>query len=251
MWNLLKEMSKRRIGSTPKTFAIVIEWFISAGKSDREVKTILAMHAPQDLCSLNTSLDLLYKFRRVEMAYGLLRCLGANFMLILQIWDFFLQMKKMGCEIDVLTYTTVIHGFVVIDKIDKAKMIFNEMIKQGCLPSVPTYNALIGFLCKNDNVENDIMDFEEMFKKGYARIMKYDEGELNVQMYNIVIRYFCDTGEIEKALEVFEMMCNGECLPNLDTYNVLISAMFVRKKVDDLLVVGSLLFEMVKEGFMP
>lgn len=41
------------------------------------------------------------------------------------------------------------------------------------------------------------------------------------------------------------------CLPNLDTYNVLISAMFVRKKGDDLVVAGKLLMEMVDRGFLP
>ncbi|KAM1585860.1 hypothetical protein ACFX1Z_038650 [Malus domestica] len=81
--------------------------------------------------------------------------------------------------------------------------------------------------------------------------MKDDECEPNVQTYNVVIRYFCDAGEIEKALNVFEKMGRGDCLPNLDTYNVLISAMFVRKKPEDLLVAGKLLIEMVDRGFLP
>ena len=50
---------------------------------------------------------------------------------------------------------------------------------------------------------------------------------------------------------MFEKMGSGVCLPNLDTFNVLISAMFVRKKSDDLLVAGKLLIEMVERGFLP
>lgn len=66
-----------------------------------------------------------------------------------------------------------------------------------------------------------------------------------------MIRYFCDSGEIEKGLDLFQEMGTGGCLPNLDTYNILIGAMFVRKKSDDLLVAGKLLVEMVDRGFLP
>ncbi|KAL2348485.1 hypothetical protein Fmac_002485 [Flemingia macrophylla] len=73
----------------------------------------------------------------------------------------------------------------------------------------------------------------------------------SVQTYNVLIWYFCDVGEIERGLEVFEKIGGGECLPNLDTYNVLICAMFVRKKSKDLVVAGKLLMEMVDRGFTP
>ncbi|KAF9623356.1 hypothetical protein IFM89_000845 [Coptis chinensis] len=196
---------------------------------------------------------------------------------IKEAWEFFLQMKKRGCVIDVVTYTTLVHGFGVVGEIAKARKVFNGMIKEGCLPSVVTYTAFIQVLCKKDNVENAIVVFEEMLRKGYVpnvttyavvirglchagdmnRAMEFmermkDDGcEANLQIYNVVIRYFIDAGDLEKALEIFEKMCSGDCLPNLDTYNILISAMFVRKKVDDLVLAGKLLVEMVDRGFMP
>lgn len=197
---------------------------------------------------------------------------------IKESWEFFLQMKKRKCGLDVVTYTTVVHGFGCAGEIKRARRVFDEMVAEGVLPSVSTYNALIQVLCKKDSVEHAILVFEEMVRKGYVpnyttynvvirglchagqmdralrfmeRMKDDDECEPNVQTYNIVIRYFCDAGEIEKGLDVFQKMASGDGLPNLDTYNILISAMFVRKKSGDLLVAGKLLIEMVDRGFLP
>uniref|UniRef100_F6GSX3 Pentatricopeptide repeat-containing protein, mitochondrial n=1 Tax=Vitis vinifera TaxID=29760 RepID=F6GSX3_VITVI len=283
LWTLVDRMRTRRLGPNPKTFAIITERYVSAGKPDRAIKIFFSMHehgCVQDLNSFNTILDVLCKSKRVEMADNKLFKVFRGFFRAGQLkeaWEFFLQMKKRKCEIDVVTYTTVVHGFGVAGEVRKAQRVFNEMIGEGVLPSVATYNAFIQVLCKKDNVENAISVFEEMLRKGYmpnsttynvvirglchvgrmekamefmAR-MKDDECEPNVQIYNVVIRYFCDAEEIEKGLNVFEKMGDADCLPNLDTYNILISAMFVRKKSDYLLTAGKLLIEMVERGFLP
>ncbi|CAA7043300.1 unnamed protein product [Microthlaspi erraticum] len=197
---------------------------------------------------------------------------------IRQAWEFFLEMKKRKCQIDVVTYTTVVHGFGVAGEINRARNVFDEMIREGVLPSVATHNALIQVLCKKDSVENAVSVFEEMVRKGYEpNVTTYNvlirglfhagefsrgeelmermekEGcEPNFQTYNMMIRYYSECSEVEKALGLFEKMVSGGCcLPNLDTYNILISGMFVRKKPEDLVVAGKLLLEMVERGFVP
>ncbi|KAI8543562.1 hypothetical protein RHMOL_Rhmol08G0228600 [Rhododendron molle] len=294
VWALVAQMKARRLGPTPKTFAIITERYVAAGKPDKAVKIFLAMHhqgCPQDLNSFNTILDVLCKSRRVEKAYSLLKVFRGRFRadtisyniiangfclvkqtprasevlkemvergldptlitynillkgffragLIKEAWEFFLQMKKRKCEIGVITCTTVVHGFGVVGEVKKAQKVFDEMIEMGVLPSVAMYNALIQVLWKMDRARE------------YMCRMKDDECEPNVQTYNLLVRYYCDDGEIEKGVEVFENMGSGNYLPNLDTYNILISAMFVRKKSDDLLVAGKLLIEMVDRGFLP
>ncbi|KAI4303869.1 hypothetical protein MLD38_039455 [Melastoma candidum] len=204
-------------------------------------------------------------------------------------WKFFLEMKKRKCGVDIVSYTTVVHGLGVAGEVGRAQKVFDEMAKVGILPSVATYNALIQVLCKKDSVKNAISVFNEMRRKGYTpnvttynllirglchaghrdRAMEYmesmkkedcddntqDDGDgsrPNVQTYNLLIRYFCDAGEIERAMSSFEEMNRGDyCLPNLDTYNILISSMFVRKRSEDLIVAGKLLVEMVERGFRP
>lgn len=195
-----------------------------------------------------------------------------------EAWKFFLQMKKRKCVIDVVTYTTLVHGLGVAGEIRRARKVFDEMVREGILPSVATYNALIQVLCKKDSVENALSVFHEMLRKGYVpntttynvvirglchsghmdkamdfmSRMHQDGCTPNVQTFNVVIRYFCDAGEIEEGLDLFEkMVCEGDCLPNLDTYNILMNSMFVRKKANDLVVAGNLLIEMIDRGFLP
>ncbi|KAI3453547.1 hypothetical protein Pfo_010210 [Paulownia fortunei] len=331
IWTLVCKMRSRKLGPTPKTFAIITERYVSAGKADKAVKIFLSMHehgCQQDLNSFNALLDVLCKSKRAEMAYRLFKifrgrfradvvsyniiangfCLKKQTPRALEVmkemvergleptlttynillkgyfragqikegWEFFLQMKKRKIEIDVVSYTTVVHGFGVAGEVDKSRKVFDEMVGDGVLPSVATYNALIQVLCKKDSVENAIVVFEEMLRKGYVpnattynvvirglchagkmgMAVEYmdkmkDDCEPTIQTFNVVIRYYCEDGEIEKALEVLEKMNGGTCLPNLDTYNILISAMFVRKKSDDLLIAGKLLIEMVDRGFLP
>ncbi|EYU32989.1 hypothetical protein ABFS82_07G041800 [Erythranthe guttata] len=331
-WTLVSKMRSRKLGPTPKTFAIITERYVSAGKADKAVKIFLSMHehgCQQDLHSFNTLLDILCKSKRAEMAYKLFKIFRGRFRAdvisyniiangfclkkqtpramevmrelvdrgleptlttynillkgffrsgqIKEGWEFFMEMKKRKIEIDVVSYTTLVHGFGIAGEVEKSRKVFDEMIGAGVLPSVATYNALIQILCKKDCVENALLVFDEMLKKGYVpnattynvvirglcHAEKLDTAieymdkmrqdcEPVIQTFNVVIRYCCDGGEIEKALEVFEKMNGGEnCLPNLDTYNILIGAMFVRKNADDLLTAGKLLVEMVDRGFLP
>ncbi|KAJ0981912.1 hypothetical protein J5N97_010167 [Dioscorea zingiberensis] len=194
-------------------------------------------------------------------------------------WNFFIQMKKRGnCRPDVVSHTTVIHGLGLAGEIDKARKVFDEMINEGCLPSVATYNALVQVICKKGSVEDALLVFDEMLKKGYVpnwitynlvirglchagemeRAMEFfkrmeDDGVApNVQSYNILVRHWMEEGEMEKGLELFERMKGrGGCLPNLDTYNVIISGMFRRKRSEDVLVAGRMVVEMVERGFLP
>uniref|UniRef100_A0ACD5ZKB9 Uncharacterized protein n=6 Tax=Avena sativa TaxID=4498 RepID=A0ACD5ZKB9_AVESA len=198
-------------------------------------------------------------------------------------WNFFLQMKKRGskdesCKPDIISYTTVIHGLGVAGQLDKARKLFDEMSKEGCTPSVATYNALIQVICKKGNVEDALTVFDGMVQKDYTpnvvtytvlirglchavkidRAMKLMERMKNegcepvVQTYNVLIRYSFEEGEIEKALCLFERMSKGEdCLPNQDTYNIIISAMFVRKRAEDMAMAARMVMEMVERGYLP
>jgi pentatricopeptide repeat protein len=198
-------------------------------------------------------------------------------------WDFFLQMKKRGIndenvKPDVVSYTTVLHGLGVAGQLEKARKVFDEMSKEGCPPSTPTYNALIQVICKKGNVEDAVAVFNDMIGKSFVpnrvtytvlirglchakkidRAMKLlermkSEGcEPSVQAHNVIIRYSFEEGEIEKALDLFERMSKGmECLPDKDTYNIIISAMFVRKRAEDMVVAARMVVDMVDRGYLP
>lgn len=198
-------------------------------------------------------------------------------------WEFFLQMKKRGkkdCifQPDVVTYTTVVHGLGLNGKLDRARQLFDEMTEKGCSPTVVTYNALIQVACKKGHVEDAVKMFDEMPIKGceanvvtYTVLikglchagkmdhamemfekMKQDGPDPNVQIYNILVRHVLEEGEKEKALDLFNKMGDrGACLPNRDTFNIVISRMFVRRRPEDALVAGKMMKEMVGRGYLP
>ncbi|KAG6538073.1 pentatricopeptide repeat-containing protein At1g74900, mitochondrial-like [Zingiber officinale] len=201
--------------------------------------------------------------------------------------QFFKQMKKRGrrggpgdleCRPDVVSYTTMVHGLGLAGLLQKARKVFDEMISEGCLPSVATYNALIQVNCIKGCVKDATLLFDELTRKGYTpntitynllirglchagemneamvffRRMKLDNCEPNVQTFNLLIRHWLEEGEFEKGLELFGRMHEKEsCLPNLDTYNVIISAMFSRRRSEDMLVAGKMVMEMVERGHLP
>ncbi|KAL3748254.1 hypothetical protein ACJRO7_009486 [Eucalyptus globulus] len=104
---------------------------------------------------------------------------------------FFRAGQKRKCDIDVVTYTTVINGFGIDGEIKEAKRVFGEMSREGILPSVATYNAMIQVLYRKDNVENAILVFE-VLRKGYVP---------NSITYNLVIRGPCHAGHMDRAVE--------------------------------------------------
>ncbi|CAN1218708.1 Pentatricopeptide repeat-containing protein At1g74900, mitochondrial [Linum perenne] len=282
LWTLVSRMRTAKVGPSPKTFAIIAERYASAKRPHKALDIFLSMHDYgwfPDLNSFNALLDVLCKSKHVEMAYNLFKALRGYFRAaqIEEGCKFFSEMKKRKWEVDVVTYTTVIHGLGVAGEIKRSRNVFNGMVKEGVLPSVATYNAFIQVLCKKDSVANALLVFEEMVSKGYVPNtttyavvirglchagefekamqflgkMKDDGCQPNLQTYNVMIRYLSDAGEIDKAICLFETMGSGDCLPNLDTYNILIKAMFVRKKSDDVVLAGNLLIEMVDRGFVP
>nr|CAD1832865.1 unnamed protein product [Ananas comosus var. bracteatus] len=179
-----------------------------------------------------------------------------------QALDFFAQMKRRSktdpvCAPDVVSYTTVLHGLGLSGELRRARELLDEMPQRGVLPNVAAYNALIQVICKKGTVDDALAVFDEMLSRGYTPNsttynviirglchaaefdralgfvdrMQRDGCGPNVQTHNIIMRCYFEEGEIEKGLEMFDKMgVRGACLPNLDTYNVIISAMFVRKR---------------------
>ncbi|CAD6243009.1 unnamed protein product [Miscanthus lutarioriparius] len=237
-----------------------------AGKAASLVRA-LERRFPPDAVTFNTLADGWCRVKDTSRALDILRQM----------------MKKRGsndenCKPDVVSYTTVLHELGVAGQLDRARKVFDEMSREGCTPSIATYNALIQVTCKKGNVEDAVAVFDDMIRKGYVpnvvtytvlirglchagkidRAMKLldrmkREGcEPDVQTHNVLIRYSFEEGEIKKALDLFETMSKGEeCLPNQDTYNIIISAMFVRKRAEDMAVAARMVVEMVDRGYLP
>uniref|UniRef100_J3LFV0 Pentacotripeptide-repeat region of PRORP domain-containing protein n=1 Tax=Oryza brachyantha TaxID=4533 RepID=J3LFV0_ORYBR len=268
--SLLDALSKSRHAGKAASLVRALEQRVTAGEDTSRALDVLRQMVESGIAPTKTTYNIVLKgfFRAGQLQHA---------------WDFFLQMKKRGsrdesCKPDVVSYTTMVHGLGVAGQLEKARKVFDEMSKEGCTPSVATYNALIQVICKKANVEDAVMVFDDMLVKGYVPNVvtytvlirglchagKIDRGlnllermknggcEPVVQTYNVLIRYSCQEGEMEKCLDLFEKMSKGEeCLPNQDTYNIIISAMFIRKRAEDMVLAARMVEEMVDRGYLP
>ncbi|GKE17230.1 pentatricopeptide repeat-containing protein, partial [Tanacetum coccineum] len=82
---------------------------------------------------------------------------------------FFLEMKRRKCEMDVVTYKTVM---------DKAIEYLDRMKHDECEPNVQTYNVIVRYYCDEDEIEKSLNVFKRM---GTGECLP------NLDLYNILI----------------------------------------------------------------
>nr|GMD04442.1 pentatricopeptide repeat-containing protein At1g74900, mitochondrial-like [Ipomoea batatas] len=224
LWKLVARMQARRLGPRPKTFSIITERYISAGKADKALKVFLAMHkhgCPQDLNCFNTFLDVLCKLRRTEMAYRLLKMLRGKF------------------RADTITYNIIVNGFCLIKQTPKAQNILKEMVERGLNPTITTYNIMLkGFLRAGQ-----IKEAWEFFLQ-----MKKRKCDIDIVTYTTMVHGFGVVGEVDKARKIFNEMVGAGVLPSVATYNALIQVLCKKDTVENAILVFE---EMVRKGYVP
>ncbi|CAL5441308.1 unnamed protein product [Camellia sinensis] len=224
LWTLVDSMQTRRLGPTPKTFAIITERYVASGKPDRAVKIFLSMHhhgCPQDLNSFNTILDVLCKSKRVEKAYSLLKIFRGRF------------------RADTVSYNIIANGFCLIKRTPKALEVLKEMVERGLNPSLITYNILLKGFFRAGQIKEAWEFFLEM---------KNRKCEIDVVTYTTVVHGFGVVGEVKKARKVFDEMIGKGVLPSVATHNALIQVLCKKDSVENAIVVFE---EMLRKGYVP
>ncbi|KAI3754184.1 hypothetical protein L1987_53962 [Smallanthus sonchifolius] len=224
VWALVARMRKRMLGPNPKTFAIITERYVSAGKPDKAVRVFLSMHeygCQQDLNSFNTFLDVLCKSRRVEMAYNLFRVLKRRF------------------RGDTVSYNIIANGFCLIKRTPRALEVLREMVESGLDPTLKTYNVILNGYFKSGQVKEAWQFLLEMKRR---------KCEMDVVTYTTVVHGFGVAGEVQKARQVFDEMLELGILPSVATYNAFIQVLCKKDNVENAILVFE---EMVKKGYTP
>ncbi|KAJ1701274.1 hypothetical protein LUZ63_001053 [Rhynchospora breviuscula] len=84
----------------------------------------------------------------------------------------------------------------------------------GFVPSLFAYNSILDCMFRSwssiDKIESFIL---EMARSGVS---------LNVYSYNILIRGYCERGELDRAVRFLDEMVRADCSPNVVTFNTLI-----------------------------
>ncbi|KAL8261333.1 hypothetical protein R6Q59_025382 [Mikania micrantha] len=224
VWALVARMKKSRVGPNPKTFAIIIERYVSAGKPDKAIRVFLSMHeygCQQDLNSFNMFLDVLCKSRRVEMAYNLFKVLKNRF------------------RADTVSYNIIANGFCLKKRTPRALEVLREMVESGLEPTLKTYNVILNGYFKAGQIKEAWQFFLEMKRR---------KCEMDVVTYTTVVHGFGVAGEIQKARQVFNEMIGSGILPSVATYNAFIQVLCKKDNVENAILVFE---EMLKKGYTP
>ncbi|CAK9138670.1 unnamed protein product [Ilex paraguariensis] len=224
LWALVARMKTRRLGPTPKTFAIITERYVLAGKPDKALKIFLSMHehgCSHDLNSFNAFLDVLCKSKRAEKAYELLKIFRGRF------------------RADTISYNIIAYGFCLSKRTPKALEVLKEMVERGLNPTLTTYNIILKGFFRAGQIK-EAWDFFLQMKKRKC--------EIDVVTCTTVVHGFGVVGEVEKARKVFDEMVGAGVLPSVATYNALIAVLCKKDSVENAILV---LEEMLRKGYVP
>ncbi|KAJ6411278.1 hypothetical protein OIU84_007941 [Salix udensis] len=151
----------------------------------------------------------------------------------------YFRMLKKGCDPDIFTYNTLIHGFLKMGLFDKAWVLWNLMSDLGIQPNEVTYNLMICYYCKQGKLDCATMLLNSMVPcnlapcvRSYtpiiAALYKQDKfleafdyfvriSDANVKLgmwiYNVLINGLCHQGYVGEAIQVFDIMCKNTGLP--------------------------------------
>ncbi|KAL6204252.1 hypothetical protein ACLB2K_021520 [Fragaria x ananassa] len=125
---------------------------------------------------------------------------------------------KSGLEPDVITFNTLIHGFILDNQVAEAARIFTKTLEAGhCKPDVSTFNILLKGFCKTSNSSSAAIQL--------LRKMEEVGCKPNTISYGTIIDSLCKDLLVDEALELFKEMISRGIAPNVVTYTCLIQGL--------------------------
>ncbi|XP_059299247.1 pentatricopeptide repeat-containing protein At1g63330-like [Lycium ferocissimum] len=171
---------------------------------------------------LDCAIDVVKQARKIGLEPGIFSC---NFLLKClveanmkeHVLNLFEEMKNFGPLPDLRTYTILMNFYCSyhID-IEVAQKILEEMQKRQISPSVVTYSTYIHGLCRVGEAD---------FALRSVRYLRDNNEPLNCYCYNAIIRRFCATGEVSRAISIFDEMKSWGIIPDLCSYSILIDGL--------------------------
>jgi pentatricopeptide repeat protein len=145
-----------------------------------------------------------------------------------------------GCSPDVVSYTTVIHGFLNEGQLSTPSNLLHEMVEKGVVPNVVTYSSIIDGLCTRGRSKEARKILDCAVVKGLKpNIAAYStmlhgyatEGCLvdMTNLYNLINAY-AKCGSVDQAIVTFEDM-ERQGLPDAVTYSTMINAFYRKGRI--------------------
>ncbi|KAJ0977022.1 hypothetical protein J5N97_012496 [Dioscorea zingiberensis] len=149
------------------------------------------------------------------------------------------MMMKEGCNPNPSLFNSLVHAYCNSGDYAYAYKLLKKMSACGCSPGYVAYNILIGGICGNEELpSSDALDLAE---KAYEEML--DAGlVLNKVNVGNFTRCICAVGKFDEAFEVIKQMMSKGFIPDASTYAKVISLLCQAHKVEKAL----LLFEEMK-----
>ncbi|KAL4602077.1 hypothetical protein ACB092_10G026300 [Castanea dentata] len=175
--------------------------------------------------------------------------------------EFFIEMVHRGIEPDFVTYSSLIVGHCLQNKMDDAIKAFNTMVERGCSPNEFSYNILINGYCKSgfcrvERPQAALELFHNMQAFGqhpdsqtYAILLDgllknkqiskamalFQDKRLKhntLIYYNILINGFCNLKKLTTARELFYSLPTKGLQPDVPTFNIMIKGLCQEGLID-------------------
>uniref|UniRef100_A0A6N2LXZ1 Uncharacterized protein n=1 Tax=Salix viminalis TaxID=40686 RepID=A0A6N2LXZ1_SALVM len=134
------------------------------------------------------------------------------------------RLFKEMVEPNVYTYNALMDGYCLRREMNEAKKVFEIMVRKGCGPDVHSYNILINGYCKSRRMEEAKSLLAEMSHKALLLILSVTYSTLmqDLTTYSILLDGFCKHGHLDEALKLLKAMQEKKLEPNIVLYNILI-----------------------------
>ncbi|XP_015693161.1 pentatricopeptide repeat-containing protein At2g15980 isoform X2 [Oryza brachyantha] len=178
--------------------------------------------------------------------------------------DFKIVLQEMGrysCRHNVCTYNIRMAAYCDCKDMEKARGLWDEMVQEGIQPDVATYNTMISGYCGSGEVgmaeemfkdmEMSVTDPSDMRRRGFQMVAEVVEEVVNVLCqkkrvnealgflkeemrreefvpsqgcYEVLIREFCDQGEVELAMRLQAEMAGKGFKARREIYHAFVCA---------------------------
>lgn len=118
--------------------------------------------------------------------------------------------------VDVITYNTLIKGFVQASRVQEAFAHLAAMQAAGLTPTAVTFGTLMDACIGDGDLEKARQIFKLVLSSGC---------ELNTVIYTTLIKGFVKFGKVDEGLRVYEIMLQQDVQPDRITYSTLLKAL--------------------------
>ncbi|EXB48288.1 hypothetical protein L484_003771 [Morus notabilis] len=236
--NLLKEMEERGIEPNVFTYNALIHGLCLIGDLHEAKRMITEMRLngiKDDVGTHTTILKGLCITGKLDEAFAVLRemvFLGMNldvkaYGVVLneccrrrkpeEAISLLREMRVQGLNPHVSSFNAVLRSLGENGELDRASLLLKQMPKMGCSPNFVSYCTVICSLC---GMKGMMQEVEEL-----VHYMIHDGHIPDLALYCCLVKSYCEDGNVDKAMRVFNETLDRNYIINLDSFSALINAL--------------------------